>query len=100
VIVVDSSVWIDFFNGVSTAEVERLDGLLGVTPVAIGDLILVEVVQGFRQETVRSASGSPLAIPDRAMAGTTAPSMLKHMERNFDRLCAVGPPGIPCPPDH
>jgi predicted nucleic acid-binding protein len=50
VIVVDSSVWIDFFNGVSTAEVERLDGLLGVTPVAIGDLILVEVVQGFRQE--------------------------------------------------
>ena len=49
-IVVDSSVWIDFFNGVSTAEVERLDGLLGVTPVAIGDLILVEVVQGFRQD--------------------------------------------------
>ena len=49
-IVVDSSVWIDFFIGVSTPEVERLDGLLGVTPVAIGDLILVEVVQGFRLE--------------------------------------------------
>jgi len=50
VIVVDSSVWIDFFNGVSTPEVEQIDGLLWVTPVAIGDLILVEVVQGFRQE--------------------------------------------------
>jgi predicted nucleic acid-binding protein len=50
VIVVDSSVWIDFFNGVSTPEVERLDGLLGVTPLAIGDLILVEVLQGFRSE--------------------------------------------------
>ena len=49
-IVVDSSVWIDFFNGVCTPEVERLDGLLGVIPVAIGDLILVEVVQGFRNE--------------------------------------------------
>ena len=49
-IVVDSSVWIDFFNGVSTPEVERLDGLLGVTPLAIGDLILVEVMQGFRSE--------------------------------------------------
>ena len=49
-IVVDSSVWIDFFNGVSTPEVERLDGLLGVTPVAIGDLILVEVLRGFRLE--------------------------------------------------
>jgi predicted nucleic acid-binding protein len=50
VIVVDSSVWIDFFNGASTPEVERLDGLLGVTPLAIGDLILVEVMQGFRTE--------------------------------------------------
>ncbi|MGL6132754.1 MAG: type II toxin-antitoxin system VapC family toxin [Prochlorococcaceae cyanobacterium] len=49
-IVVDSSVWIDFFNGVSTPEVERLDALLGVTPLAIGDLILVEVMQGFRNE--------------------------------------------------
>lgn len=47
-IVVDSSVWIDFFHGVSTPEVERLDGLLGETPLAIGDLILVEVLQGFR----------------------------------------------------
>ncbi len=49
-IVVDTSVWIDFFNGVSSPEVERLDGLLGVTPLAIGDLILVEVMQGFRNE--------------------------------------------------
>ena len=49
-IVVDSSVWINFFNGVSTPEVDRLDALLGVTPLAIGDLILVEVMQGFRNE--------------------------------------------------
>ena len=39
-IVVDSSVWIGFFGGMSTPEVERLDGLLGVTPLAIGDLYL------------------------------------------------------------
>ena len=49
-IVVDSSVWIDFFNGVSTPEVDRLDALLGETPLAICDLILVEVLQGFRNE--------------------------------------------------
>lgn len=49
-IVVDSSVWIDFFHGVSTPEVEQLDGWLGVTPLAIGDLILVEVMQGFRTD--------------------------------------------------
>jgi len=50
VIVVDSSVWVDFFNGTATPEVERLDGLLGLTPVVIGDLILVEVLQGFRND--------------------------------------------------
>ena len=49
-IVVDSSVWIDFFNGVSTPEMDRLDALIGETPLAIGDLILVEVLQGFRNE--------------------------------------------------
>ena len=49
-IVVDSSVWIDYFHGVNIPEVERLDGLLGVTPLAIGDLVLVEVMQGFRTD--------------------------------------------------
>jgi predicted nucleic acid-binding protein len=50
VIVVDSSVWIDFFNGVSTPEVERLDALFGNRMMVIGDLILVEVLQGFRND--------------------------------------------------
>jgi len=62
VIVVDSSVWIDFFNGSSSPAVERLDGLLGTVPVAIGDLILVEVLQGFRNDrdlaTARQLLGS------------------------------------------
>jgi predicted nucleic acid-binding protein len=47
VILVDSSVWIDFFRGKSTVESERLDQLLGTEPLAIGDLILTEVLQGF-----------------------------------------------------
>ncbi|MCU7923787.1 MAG: PIN domain nuclease [Candidatus Thiodiazotropha sp. (ex Dulcina madagascariensis)] len=45
---VDSSVWIDYFNGRTTPETEHLDKLLGVEPVALGDLILTEVLQGFR----------------------------------------------------
>jgi hypothetical protein len=47
VIVVDSSVWIDYFRGVATRQSDRLDALLGVEPIAIGDLMLVEVLQGF-----------------------------------------------------
>jgi predicted nucleic acid-binding protein len=50
-IVVDSGVWIDYFNGIDSAETERLDALLGVTPLAVGDLILMEVLQGFRNDS-------------------------------------------------
>lgn len=46
-ILVDSSVWIDYFRGVSTPQTDRLDALLGSEPVAIGDLMLAEVLQGF-----------------------------------------------------
>ncbi len=49
-ILVDSSVWIDYFRGTITAQTEILDGLLGQRPLAIGDLILTEVLQGFDNE--------------------------------------------------
>ena len=49
-ILVDSSVWIDYFRGVATAQTDRLDALLGVEPVLVGDLILTEVLQGFRSQ--------------------------------------------------
>ena len=46
-ILVDSSVWIDYFRGTLTPQSEVLDRLLGQQPLAIGDLILSEVLQGF-----------------------------------------------------
>ena len=49
-IMVDSSVWIDYFNGHDTRETTQLDLLLGIEPIAIGDLILTEVLQGFRND--------------------------------------------------
>ena len=49
-ILVDSSVWIDYFNGTVTPQTEKLDHLLGSEPLAIGDLILTEVLQGFADE--------------------------------------------------
>ena len=50
-IVVDSSVWVDYFNGQETPQTTKLDTLLGLEPLAIGDLILTEVLQGFRADT-------------------------------------------------
>jgi len=49
-ILVDSSVWIDYFRGAKTPETEHLDALLGIEPVATGDLVLAEVLQGFSSD--------------------------------------------------
>jgi hypothetical protein len=49
-ILVDSSVWIDYFRGAANVQTEVLDALLGQEPLAIGDLILTEVLQWFDDE--------------------------------------------------
>jgi hypothetical protein len=46
-ILVDSSVWVDYFRGASSSSAATLDSLLGVQPVVVGDLTLTEVLQGF-----------------------------------------------------
>ena len=71
-ILVDSSVWIDYFRGAHTPETDRLDALLGAEPMLVGDLIVTEVLQGFRSDRdfkrARSLLGAfelvPLAGPD------------------------------------
>ena len=47
-ILVDSGVWIDYFTGIDNKQTATLDKTLGVQSVAAGDLILTEVLQGFR----------------------------------------------------
>ena len=49
-IIVDSSVWIDYFNGRDTPQTNKLDRLLGIESIGIGDVILTEVLQGFRDD--------------------------------------------------
>ena len=49
-LVVDTSVWIDYFNGVENPQTNFLNTVLDKTPIIIGDLILTEVLQGFRYD--------------------------------------------------
>lgn len=49
-VVVDSSVWVDYFNGKVTKQTDLLESLLGNELVVIGDIILTEVLQGFRSD--------------------------------------------------
>ena len=49
-VLVDTSVWIDFLNGNTTAQSEKLDDFLSSTVIVVGDLILAEILQGFRSD--------------------------------------------------
>ena len=67
-ILVDSSVWIDYFNGNQTPQTDWLDSSLGNTPIIIGDLILTEVLQGFQNDKdFKIARDLLLRIPFKSM---------------------------------
>lgn len=60
-VLVDTSVWVDFFNGVESVEANTLDGLLGSGRILIGDLILAEILQGFARDADYRRAGNLLA---------------------------------------
>jgi hypothetical protein len=49
--IVDSSVWIHYFNGVITPQTDLLHNALGQRAIGLGDVILCEVLQGYRHQT-------------------------------------------------
>lgn len=72
-IVVDSSVWIDYFNGVASPQTDRLDTVLSHDLVLVGDLIMVEVLQGFRSDVQMRRARSLLDLLEfRPMVGRDA----------------------------
>ena len=68
--IVDSSVWIDFFNGIDTPQTDILDSALGAEEIAVGDIILAEVLQGFRSDAdFRVAKDALLRFPVFSIGG-------------------------------
>lgn len=61
-ILVDSSVWIDYFNGQTTWQTNMLDNLLSNVQIIMGDLILTEILQGFRSDKDYEKAKSYLSI--------------------------------------
>ena len=87
-ILVDTSVWIDYFNGRPTAEANLLDDLLGYEWILVGDLILAEVLQGFRnEEDFREALRVLATLEFREMLGR---SVAIASARNYRALRAKG----------
>ena len=85
---VDSSVWIDFFNGRATPETTRLRRLLGKQLLLIGDLVLMEVLQGFRHEAdVRRAEQLLAPVECHVLGGEP---LARTSARNYRRLRRLG----------
>ncbi len=87
-ILVDSSVWIDYFNGISSWQTDLLDHSLPITPVIIGDLILAEVLQGFRSDKdYETAKNLLTALPFKRIGGY---DVAVQSAQNYRRLRKAG----------
>ncbi len=87
-LLVDSSVWIDFFNGTNTPQSDHLNKILGRERIVIGDLILAEVLQGFRLEReFHQAQEALLKFPVLSMVGQ---DIALDSARNYRVLRARG----------
>ena len=100
-LVVDTSVWIDYFNGVKNPQTDFLDTVLDNAPIIIGDLILAEVLQGFRYdpdfEKVRRVLGKfmqeSMVNPTLAVQSARNYRLLRHkgitVRKTIDSLIAT-----------
>lgn len=87
-ILVDSSVWIDYFRGRTTAESEYLDLLLEREILLIGDLILTEVLQGFTSDREFDKARKILSSLDLVTLGGGAIALASA--RNYRSLRKAG----------
>jgi len=80
-LVVDSTVWIDYFNGVETPQTNYLDSILDQAPILVGDLILAEVLQGFRKDA--SFEKARRALGKFIQSGMVSPELALQSARNY-----------------
>ena len=87
-ILVDSSVWIDYFRGAATPQAEKLDSLLGNELIATGDLILTEVLQGFMSE--RDFNQAKKLMTSLVIVDLAGQNIAIQAAKNFRALRSLG----------
>jgi len=87
-LIVDSTVWIAYFNGLENPETDYLHTMVDKIPILIGDLILAEVLQGFRVdadfEKARRTLGKYIQVE------MVSPALALQSARNFRLLRRKG----------
>lgn len=87
-ILVDSSVWIDFFRNKPSLQAEWLDRNLGAEGLVVGDLVLAEVLQGFKDDRGFNEARRLLGQLEQISIGGTGLAI--DAARNYRRLRRVG----------
>jgi predicted nucleic acid-binding protein len=87
-VLVDSSVWIDYFNDRRSWSVDELERMLGREEVIIADLILMEILQGISsRRELRAVENTVGALPCPTLGGT---DRARSAATNYRQLRAVG----------
>lgn len=87
-ILVDSSVWIAHLRGRTTAETAKLEAVAAHEPLLIGDIILLEVLQGARNEA--HAASIERALRQYAIVPLLGAGLAVQAARNYRQLRALG----------
>ena len=87
-LVVDSTVWIDYFNGQVNPHTDYLDAAFGVQSILVGDIILGEVLQGFRSEA--DFEKARQALGKFPQVGMLNPALAVQSARNYRTLRKAG----------
>lgn len=87
-ILVDTSVWVDYFRGKGTAQTELLEGLLDTQEVAIGDLVFTEVLQGCKIDKEFNEVRRLLGRLD--LVALSGEDVVIEAAKNYRRLRSVG----------
>ena len=87
-IVVDTSVWIDWFRNKSTPQVTTLNDVSDLTDVIIGDIILLEILQGERNDSLAAAIHSRLK--RFGFVPMLTPELAVKAADNYRKLRGVG----------
>ena len=87
-ILVDSSVWIDYFNGRATPQTDYLHRVLPTRPILVGDLILGEVLQGFGSDS--DFEKARLALVKFSQGSMLNPTLAVQSAQNYRTLRKMG----------
>jgi predicted nucleic acid-binding protein len=87
-ILVDSTVWIDFFNGRITPQTDYLGDNITNQPILVGDIILGEVLQGFQNDT--HFEKALLALGKFQQVSLITPELAVQSARNYRVLRSMG----------